>query len=106
MTPPDPDGPSTPVPAVPLLSELLLVFPENQLLPTPVAVELNVGNSDALPLETTTVPGRTVGSSKILSNDKNHPPTELPQGKKLERWKATQTERRKVTIVQEKTPGK
>jgi len=128
----DPQFPSTPVPPVPLPDELLFALPEDELVPTPVAdpsleqhvvvipltplvattdlppttAELIEGNRDHLPLETMKVPFRSVGSAKVLPNDKDHPPAELPEEKKTERWKATPPERRKVIVVEGKTPGK
>ena len=127
----DPQGPSTPVPPVPLPSELLFTLPEDQLVPTPVAdpsseqpvfaipspalvvssdmppvtAQIKKENPDLLPLETPTIPLRSVGSSSVLPNDKDLPPTELPTEKKPERWKATPLDRRKVIVVEEKNPG-
>ncbi|MEJ7591782.1 MAG: hypothetical protein WKF77_09550 [Planctomycetaceae bacterium] len=76
----DSQVPSILVPPVPLPSELLITLPQDQAL-------------------------RSVSNSGVLPNDKDHPPTEQPKEKKPERWKATSPERRKVIVVEEKTPA-
>ena len=128
----DPHVPSSPVPPVPLPCELLFTLPDDELVPTPVAdptseqpvpvipstplvvstntppltAESKKENPDLRPLEALTIPLRSVSRSGILPNDKDHPPTEQPKDKKPQRWKATLLERRKVLVVEEKTPGK
>ncbi len=91
-----PQEPSTPEPPVPLPNELLIALPENQPVPTPVA---------DLPLESLKIPLQSAGNSRVLPNDKDHPPEERPKEKKAERWKATPPERRKVIVVEEKDSG-
>ncbi len=129
--PTDAQVPSTPVPPVPLPSELLIALPQDQLVPTPIAdpgseqpmlvipstplvvstdlppmtAEINSGNPDLLPLKTLTIPIQSAGSSRAVPNDKDHPPAEQPKEKKSERWKATPPERRKVIVVEEKDSG-
>ena len=128
----DPHVPSSPVPPVPLPCELLFTLPDDELVPTPVAdpsseqpvpvipstplvvstntppltAKIKKENPDLLPLKSPTLPLRSVSRFDILTNDKDHPPTEQPKDKKAVRWKATLLERRKVFVVEEKTPGK
>ena len=130
-SPTDVQVPLTPVPPVPLPSELLIALPQDQLVPTPVAdpgseqpmpvipstplvvsadlppmtADINRGNPDLLPLKTLTIPIQSADSSTVVPNDKDHPPAEQPKEKKSERWKATPPERRKVIVVEEKNPG-
>ncbi len=129
--PTDAQVPSTPVPPVPLPSELLIALPQDQLVPTPIAdpgseqpvlvipstplvvaidlppmtAEINRGSPDLLPLETLAIPIQSAGSSRAVPNDKDHPPAEQPKEKKSERWKATPPERRRVIVVEEKDTG-
>ena len=91
--------PTTPVPPVPLLSELLVALPADKLMPTPVA-DLSTEHP------VLTIPLQSVVNANVLADDKDHPPAEQPKEKKPERWKATPPERRKVIVVAEKTPGK
>lgn len=127
----DPSGPSTPVPPVPLPSELLFALPADQLVPTPVAdpsseqpvvvipptppvvstglppftADTEKENAYSLILESRTIPLWSAASSRVLPDDKDHSPTDLPTEKKLERWRATPLDRRKVIVVEEKNPG-